>query len=270
MKNDTYEQRQIEEINEWKQREPSLITQASSAMLMPLSWITEKLIPEAAMLSAIELAFQTGGMLTRTEAWRKSAGIRSLDELQTDLERCDHLIASETSSAIKLAAAEGGVLGACGLPGMVFDLPAIMTLSMRSIYLSGLCYGVDLNLLGGKNIAFQILAMSSSNSVRDKMTSLAALRAIQVALSRETFKQMAGKAAENVFSTQGAILTARNLARQLGVNLTKRKMAQIIPLLGAGIGAAVNACYIADVCECAKRTFQEIWLRRNGRWLASD
>lgn len=269
MKNTDYEKTQIKAINEWQRREPSLLSQASISLLTPLNWVAEKLIPEAAMMTAIELAFQAGSSLTQPDAWKDSVGIHSLDELQADLERCDKLQTKEANFAIGVAAAEGGALGACGLPGMALDLPAIITLAMRCIQMSALCYGIDLNLLGGKKIAFQILAMSGSNSVQEKMTAQAALRSIQVNLSRETFRKMAIKATENTFSTQSAILTARNLARQLGVNLTKRKMVQMVPVIGAGIGAAVNAWYIAEVSESAKRTFQEIWLRRNGRWHAA-
>jgi hypothetical protein len=59
------------------------------------------------------------------------------------------------------------------------------------------------------------------------------------------------------------ILGAKAIAKQLGVNLSKRKMAQTIPVIGAGIGACVNGWYLSDVCWAARRTFQEKWLFAN-------
>lgn len=38
---------------------------------------------------------------------------------------------------------------------------------------------------------------------------------------------------------------------------------QAIPVVGAGVGAAMNAKYINDIAWAARRTFQERWLRDN-------
>ena len=41
----------------------------------------------------------------------------------------------------------------------------------------------------------------------------------------------------------------------------KRKAAGSIPIVGAAVGAAVNAWYLNDVAQAARFTFQERWLR---------
>jgi len=64
---------------------------------------------------------------------------------------------------------------------------------------------------------------------------------------RQTFKAMAAKAAEQTLSKEAAIIALWDIARQLGLNLTKRKMLQVVPFLGAGIGAAVNWKFMDDV-----------------------
>ena len=61
---------------------------------------------------------------------------------------------------------------------------------------------------------------------------------------------------------------ARNLAKQLGINITKRKAAQAIPIIGAGVGAAMNLAFINDVSWAARRAFQEKWLIDNNKIIA--
>ena len=39
---------------------------------------------------------------------------------------------------------------------------------------------------------------------------------------------------------------------------------QAIPVVGVGVGAAMNAKYLNDIAWAARRSFQERWLRDNG------
>lgn len=47
--------------------------------------------------------------------------------------------------------------------------------------------------------------------------------------------------------------------------MTKRKTLQTIPIIGAGVGAAMNIAFVQDVAWAARRTFQERWLLKNGK-----
>jgi hypothetical protein len=49
------------------------------------------------------------------------------------------------------------------------------------------------------------------------------------------------------------------LARQLGVNLTKRKMLQAVPFVGAAVAATANWTFMDDVAWAARRSYQERW-----------
>ena len=55
-------------------------------------------------------------------------------------------------------------------------------------------------------------------------------------------------------------ISIQALARQLGVNLARRKVLQSIPLVGAGVGAGVNGWLIREVGWAARRAFQERWI----------
>ena len=73
-------------------------------------------------------------------------------------------------------------------------------------------------------------------------------------------------AAEKRFGSEAAIIAVKNLCKQLGINFSKRKAMQVIPVVGGAIGAAVNADFIRDVGYAARRSYQERWLRDNEKW----
>jgi hypothetical protein len=45
--------------------------------------------------------------------------------------------------------------------------------------------------------------------------------------------------------------------------MVKRKAAQAIPVVGAGVGAAMNLAFINDVAWAARREFPKRWLYDN-------
>jgi hypothetical protein len=53
----------------------------------------------------------------------------------------------------------------------------------------------------------------------------------------------------------------------LGINITKRKALQAIPVIGAGVGASLNGWYIKEVGWAARRAFQERWFIDNRKLL---
>ena len=60
------------------------------------------------------------------------------------------------------------------------------------------------------------------------------------------WKAMAQKATTNQMSKEAGVIGIKNLAKQLGINLTKRKVLQAIPAIGALVGASVNGWYIKE------------------------
>jgi hypothetical protein len=84
-------------------------------------------------------------------------------------------------------------------------------------------------------------------------------------LMRQTWKAMAQKAAQSTISKEGALITLRTLAKQLGINITKRRALAAIPAIGAAVGACVNGWYMNDVGWAARRAFQERKLVDQGK-----
>ena len=112
-----------------------------------------------------------------------------------------------------------------------------------------------------------VLATAGANTMQEKVASLLSVRSIQATLMKQTWKKMAETAATNQLSKEGAIIGLRQLAKQLSINITKRKALAAIPFIGAAVGGSMNAWYIRDIGWAARRLFQERWLLDNGKIL---
>ncbi len=259
-----YEQRQVKLIKEWKNTEPSIVSQGIGKVLSPLTWAAEKVIPEAAIRGLLDFSSTIAEWLTDTSDILRDGKVNSVKELKTkDLKLSDELANEVHNWAIGIATVEGGVTGTTGLPGMAADIPSIITLALRTIHKIGVCYGFEVKTKEDRDFIRSIMAASGANDMSEKLAALATLRSIEVTIAKQTWKKMAEAAAQKQMSKEAAIIGLKNLAKQLGVNLTKRKALQTIPIVGAVVGASVNGSYIQDVGWAARRAFQERWLIEN-------
>ena len=259
-----YESDQVAEIRAWKREEPSVVSKAFGIALSPITWLINKIIPESAIRGVLNFSSSAADWLTDTKDIVRDAGVNSVEDLKTlDLEKLDALSNGVHNWAIGMGSAEGGATGAVGLPGIAADIPAIIILAMRTIHKIGVCYGFEVKTLHDKEFAFAILAASGANDMVEKVSALSTLRAVEVAITKETWKALAQKAASNQMGKEAGIIGVKNLAKQLGINLTKRKALQAIPAIGAFVGASVNGWYIKEVGWAARRAFQERWLLEN-------
>jgi len=269
MRPNEYEQEQIKAIKAWKAEEPSTISKIFGVVTVPVTWLMEKLIPQAAIRGVIDGANAVAGWLAYTDDILRDANIRDANILEiyelkrANLELCDSLANQVHNWAIGIATVEGGVTGATGIFGLTADIPAIITWAFRTIHKIGLCYGFQPTSEMDNQFILSILSASGANSVAEKSAALTMLKSVEITIAKQTWKAMAEKAAQQQLSKEGAIISVKNLAKQLGINLTKRKALQAIPAVGALIGSSVNGWYIKDVGWAARRAFQKRWLIDN-------
>ena len=266
-----YEANQIKEIVEWKNEPPSVASQALGFVMRPLNWVAEQVIPERAIKGALEGASWLADQTIDLSTVLAEAEVGDTEELRGQpLCKLDDLADGVHNWAIGYAVAEGGLTGAGGLFTIAIDVPFIVTLAVRTIRKIGMCYGYVDTSDFEQNFAMSVLSAAGANSIEEKTAALLTLRTIEVVLLRTTWKKMAEKATEQQFSREAMILSLKVLAKQLGLNLTKRKALALIPLVGAPIGAAVNGSYIKDIGWAARRAYQERWLKDHGRWIEQE
>ncbi|HHA2859278.1 TPA: EcsC family protein [Stenotrophomonas maltophilia] len=263
-----YEQQQWKAIVEWKNEEPSVISQTAGKALAPVSWLIGKVVPEAAMRGILDLSSSAAEWLTDTGDLTRDAGVSSLNELKTlGLQRSDELADEVHNWAIGMAGAEGAATGAAGIFGIAADIPMVLVLALRTIHKIGACYGFEAKSKEDKDFMLAILSASSANEMAEKTAALTTLRMVQVSIAKTTWKKLAEKAATDRFSKEAGVIAVKTLAKQLGINMTKRKALQAIPAIGAVVGGSVNAWYLKEIGWSARHAFQERWLLENGRAL---
>lgn len=257
-----YEKKEFNKIIEWKSMEPSVISKVMGTLFKPVSWLIQTIIPESAMRSAIQASNSASKYLIDNEKFKKDCNISNISELKNkSLEECDVFADEIHNWAIGYAATEGGITGATGLIGMAVDIPTIITLAFRTINKIGLCYGFENKTEEDNQIVLSILSAAGANTMKEKQLAILTLKQLETIIIKTTWKKMAQKATENELTKEAGIIALKNLAKQLGVNLTKRKALQVVPIIGAAVGASVNGAFISDIAWAARRVYQEKWIR---------
>jgi hypothetical protein len=261
-----HEREQVREISAWKKKEPSVVDKTLGIAIEPLAWMIRQVVPDAALLGALQMARKLSTMTVDTADVLREAGVVNVSDLKTkNLELSDRLADEVHNWGIGIAAAEGAGTGFFGIFGAPVDVPALIILSLRTIEKIGVCYGYECKTKEDEDFIMGILAAAGANSVEEKIAALTAIRAIETILMKQTWKKMAETAAKNQFSKESAIIGLKALAKQLSINITKRKALAAIPYIGALIGGSMNAWYVRDIGWAARRLFQERWLKENGK-----
>ena len=259
---------QSKAIIAWKKEEPSVVTSALGTLLSPISSLLSKTIPPVIIQSALEAANAAGKFLADSDDILRDAKVSCVADLQThNLALSDKLANNIHNWAIGLAASEGAAAGAVGIMGMAADIPALMTLSLRTIHKIGLCYGYEATCPEENQFVLGIMSAVGANSTREKHEALLFLRGIEKTIMETAWRQAGKQIAKDTIVAETALLTLRTLAKQLGVNLTKRKALQAIPAIGAIVGGSANGWYVKELGWAARRSYQERWLKDNSLWL---
>ncbi len=257
-----YEQQQLDGIEAWEAQPPSTMARTMGFIAAPLAWAAQKVIPEDIMEKAIDAALKAAAAVSGIDdllAEAKKLGFDAAsvcDLAKAPLHVSDGLAENVMTWAKGLAAAEGAVTGMTGLPGLTADIPALLVLTIRTIRRLGACYGFDSAEEAERSFILQTLRAGAANSMEDKKSAIAGAAEIRTFLD----------APDTAVSTreQGSILgreafaaAVRNVAKQLCINLTRRKAVQVIPVVGGGVGAAMNVMFVSDVAEAAFRLYQK-------------
>ena len=201
----------------------------------------------------------------------RKGGVSEIDALRTkDLKLSDKLANEVHNWAIGIASTEGVGSGIWGIYGLILDIPFIITFALRTIHKIGLCYGYRSKDEKGKQLILALLSAAGANTVSEKADAVKMLQVIDIMIAKQTLKTVTEKAVERQLAKEAVIISMKNLGRQLGINISERKVMQAIPAIGAVVGASVNGWFINDVGWAARRAFQERWLIDNNMIQVGD
>lgn len=247
-----YEQAQIENIRSWREKPPGVVEQAAGIVLSPLSRFIGAVVPSGAIESVL-----------RASDWVAERSVRNAAEIDAaaPLEIRDREAEKVRQWAIGYASGEGAIAGAVGLMSLPVDIPALVTLSLRTIRRIGLIYGYAGESEEERHFIYGVLSVAGANSMPQKLAALNTLRGLETKLLAQNWAALGDHAARRAVHAEALLLFIRDVADQLGVNLTRRKALAAVPIAGAVIGAAMNAWYMRDVAKASQFAFQERWLR---------
>lgn len=242
----------LAEQDAFRTARPSIFPRAVRAVARPMGKLTNRLIPAEVIEAAI-----------RGADWAARGSIRAaaLTHEFASLEACDEAAGEVRRWALGYAVTGGGAAGAFGAVGLAIDVPATVALALRTVRLTGLCYG-----FGGDGEAEQayiltVLQLAGANSSEERQVAIEALREMRSGFSREDWQ----KIAELTGQASGSAAAISRVAQILGVNLSTRKVAQVAPFVGAAVGAGVNAAFQNDVAGAARFAYRARWLEVNER-----
>ena len=260
------DRRAIDEIHKWKTPELSWFGQAMRAVDWPLAkasdwFLDQPLVGEAirkAISGVVSVCNDAAQWSVRQEAiyeeFRRAGHALETpaDLTSLELEDIDRVVGFLGAKYKGLAAAEGAATGVAGLPGIVFDLPALVTLNLRAIGEYATYYGFDVTLQHERLFAMNVLGLASSPKDAAKQVAMAEL----VRIARD----VAMRRSWTVLEEHAFVQVIQQIARAVGVRLTKAKLAQVVPAVGAVVGSGFNAYYTARVCDAAYYLYRERFL----------
>ena len=167
-----------------------------------------------------------------------------------------------------MAAGSGAATGVGGAALIAADIPALLTVCLRTIHQTGMAYGYSLHGEAGRALAIGLFALATGNTAEEKQAAIHALRVTEPgaplpSLAEAAWREGVERLSERELTKQALAYSLHNLARQLGVNLARRKAAAAVPVLGAVIGGSVNAWTVHDLARSTQFAFQA-W--RLGHW----
>ena len=261
-----YELRALEEINEWKSPKPKPFGGAMQAMGWPLNQAGDLITKTPGLGDAITSAISGIISVSNDVAlWAinaekiygkfRAAGHdvhQRCEVFALDLEDVDKTVGLLAAKYKGLALAEGAAAGAAGIPGILADIPALVTLNLSAIGEYATYYGFDVSLQGERLYVMNVLGLASSPKDAAKQVAMAQLTKIA--------KDVAKKKPWEVLGDKFFVKIIQDISKALGIRLTKAKLAQVVPIVGALVGGGFNAYYTARVCDTAYYLYRERFL----------
>jgi hypothetical protein len=110
-------------------------------------------------------------------------------------------------------------------------------------------------------LVLEVFNAASATTAESKSAAMADVHIAAKAFAKDrNYKKVADKIKTGMIAK---ILKekVRSLPKDISKHIVKRKLAQAIPLIGAGIGAGFNYWFLRSICESAYMLFRELHLK---------
>jgi hypothetical protein len=151
-------------------------------------------------------------------------------------------------------ATTGAVGGAFGLSAILIELPVSTTIMMRSIADVARSEGEDLMTQEGRAECVSVLAFGGrSNEDDDAEVGYFAVRQAMASLVTDAATQLAKEGSTGASAV--LVQLVNQVAERFGTTVAPKVMAQLVPVVGAASGAAINTLFIDHFQDMARGHF---------------
>jgi hypothetical protein len=266
-----------EEVRGWESEKPGFLGKAAGILIAPAEKAAEKLTPvkiQEAVGRAIEgcLTFLAKQSPRTFDAGKIRASVQKRAEgivgggtpnFGHALEAADERAKQSLKWHVAYAAGEGGATGMAGFAGLAADIPALFGILIRQIQEIATCYGYDVDAVQEREYMLHILRTGFASNVKLKVEFLVSLKQFEQVLLQVAWKKMAEDLAAKHFGKTSLLAAIHHFAKTLGVQITKRKALQLIPVIGAVVGASLNGTLAHDVGKAAYMSYRRRRMAEN-------
>lgn len=253
------------QIAVWEEKKPGFVANVGNAILWPVEKGLGKLVPKGVqdkVSEAIEklllgLDFVISKIVVRdkivSEYNNRSRGrITNGGKLKIS----DDMAKEAWRWHVTYAVVQGGALGMGGFALLPADIPALFGIAIRAIKEISFCYGYGEDSEGERDYLLKVMQTGSAGDVKAKIEFMLGLKQTEQILIQVAWKKMTAELAAKKINQLAALAAIRQFAKSLGIQITKRKAMQMIPVVGALVGASFNGLFVNDICEAAYMSYR--------------
>ncbi len=168
---------------------------------------------------------------------------------QLDLEQVDRVVRGLAAKYFVLGNLEGALFGAMGPAGLAFDIPALVSLSLRCVAEHAVYYGFDPADEAEKRYMLTVLMLATAEDREGRQQALEQANAVAGAIAQV-------QAAKEVMKAIPLRVLAASVAESTSRSIAKATLGKAIPLAGAIAGAGANAGHLLGVAYTARRLYR--------------
>jgi len=258
------------DIEKWQHGDASLVAQAMNWAMAPMDWVVNQIVPDEVVDQVDKAVSQFLSLLNDASAWTYDPsevvslavkkGIKAetvLDLQNADIAKLDKIAQGYFSENAILAAVEGGGTGLGGAGFIAANIPLLFGINLRLIQQIGAAYGFDVSGPEYGPLVLSIFNVAAAGTKESKNEALREITVAAAALAHETGYK--GRVS-GTFRDQN-----RHFPREIAKNIGGRKIAQLIPIAGAAIGAGINYWFTTETADTAFMLFRALYIERKER-----
>lgn len=214
----------------------------------------------ARLTSVVGTPFEMGLKLLNRRVYRKIYRVSEV-AIQNSLHLAISSMRRDTATDARepmykiVAAGLGAMGGFFGLPALLIELPVTTTIMLRSIAEIARMEGEDLDAIGGRLACMEVFALGGRTKEDDSAdTGYYGIR-IALAMSVSSASRHISRhgLTSNSAPALARLITA--ITARFGVAISDKAAAQMLPLVGAAGGAALNTIFMQHFQDVARAHF---------------